>query len=72
MKDIEPKYDEIVEIPWDNRSTVRARVREVYGHSTRHVVVILSPDLSDSVVVEPTTFTVPISDVKRVASQASS
>ena len=43
MKETEPEYGEIVEIPWGNRYTVRARVNEVYGHSVRHAVVILTP-----------------------------
>ncbi len=71
MKDSEPKYDEIVEIPWGNQSTVRAKVREVYGHASRHVVVVLTPDLSDCVVLEDTTLSVPIGDVTRVVSEAS-
>ena len=59
MKNAEPKYGEEVEIPWGNRSTVRATVHEVYGHSKRHVVVILTPEMSDYVVSEPTTFWCP-------------
>ena len=55
MKHTEPKHGDIVEIPWGNRATVRGRVREVYGHSHRHVVVILTPVLSDGVVSEDTT-----------------
>ena len=70
MKDTEPKYDEIVEIPWGNRSTVRAKVREVYGHASRHVVVVRSrAELSDCVVSEDTTLSVPIGDVTRVVSR---
>jgi hypothetical protein len=71
MKDIEPKHGDIVEVPWGNRTTVRARVREVYGDSHRHVVVILTPDLSDGFVSEETTLSVPACDVKSVASQVS-
>ena len=66
MKITEPVYGEIVEMPWGNRSTVRATVHEVYGHSRRHVVVILTPEMSDYVVSEPTTFSVPIAEVKRI------
>jgi hypothetical protein len=69
MKDAEPEYGEIVEIPWGNRHTVRAKVNEVYGHSIRHVVVLLTPELSD-VVAEPTTLSVPVSQVKRVTATA--
>ena len=69
MKETEPQFGELVEIPWGNRYTVRARVNEVYGHSIRHVVVILTPELSD-VVSEPTTLSVPLSKVKRVAAPA--
>lgn len=68
MNDNEPRYDEIVEIPWGNRSTVRAKVREVYGHASRHVVVVLTPELSDCV-AEDTTLSVPIGDVTRVVSE---
>jgi hypothetical protein len=71
VKDTEPKHGDIVEIPWGNRSTVRARVREVYGHASRHVVVVLTPDLSDCIVSEDTTLSVPISDVTLVASEVS-
>ena len=66
MKITEPVYGEQVEIPWGSRSTVRAAVHEVYGHSRRHVVVILTPEMSDYVVSEPTTFSVPIEEVKRI------
>lgn len=59
MKETEPEYGEVVEIPWGNRYTVRAKVNEVYGHSVRHVVVILTPELSD-VVSEPETLSTPI------------
>ena len=71
MKDIEPKYGDIVEIPWGNRATVRGHVREVYGHSLRHVIVILTPGLSSGVVSEDTTLSVPLSDVKPIVSQVS-
>ena len=65
MKETEPEYGEIVEIPWGNRYTVRATVNEVYGHAKRYVVVILTPELSD-VVSEPETLAVPLSKVKRI------
>ena len=71
MKHTEPKHGDIVEIPWGNRATVRGRVREVYGHSHRHVVVILTPVLSDGVVSEDTTLSIPVSEVRPAASQVS-
>ena len=69
MKETEPEYGEIVEIPWGNRYTVRATVNEVYGHAKRYVVVILTPELSD-VVSEPGTLAVPLSKVKRINATA--
>lgn len=69
MKESEPEFGEIVEIPWGNRYTVRATVNEVYGHRTRHVVVILTPELSD-VVAEATTLSIPLSEVKRITTTA--
>ncbi len=69
MKETEPEFGEIVEIPWGNRYTVRATVNEVYGHDKRYVVVILTPELSD-VVSEPETLAVPLSKVKRIDATA--
>ena len=69
-KEHEPEFGEIVEIPWGNRYKVRARVNEVYGHSVRHAVVILTPELSDGMVSEPTTQSIPLSKVRRVATTA--
>lgn len=52
-------------------SEVRGKVVEVYGAPTRrHVVVELSPELSDYIVAEPTTVSLPIDEVKRVAPAA--
>ena len=65
----EPEFGEVVEIPWGNRCTVRATVNEVYGHRTRQAVVILTPELSD-VVSEPTTLSIPLSQVKRITTTA--
>ena len=68
MVGTEPLYDEEVEIPWGPNSSVRATVREVYGQTgRRHVVVLLTPKISSYVVAEPTTLSLPISKVKRVA-----
>ena len=69
MKETEPEFGEIVEIPWGNRHTVRATVNEVYGYARRYVVVMLTPELSD-VVSEPETLAVPLSKVKRVTATA--
>lgn len=68
-KESEPEFGEIVEIPLGNRHTVRARVNEVYGHSFRYAVVILTPELSDGMVSEPTTQAIPLSKVKRVTAK---
>lgn len=56
-----------VSIPW-GLDEVRGRVREVYGSPLRrHVVVELTPELSGSIVDEPTTVTMPIDAVRKVA-----
>jgi hypothetical protein len=61
--------DEVL-IPW-GLDEVRGRVHEVYGIPPRvHVVVELTPVLSGSVVDEPTTVTVPLDAVKKVAPAA--
>ncbi len=61
--------DEVL-IPW-GLDEVRGRVHEVYGTPPRvHVVVELSPELSGSVVDEPTTVTLPLDAVKKVAPAA--
>jgi hypothetical protein len=60
-------YGEEVIIPW-GLEEVRGRVREVYGWPPRvHVVVELTPELSGSIVDEPTTVTMPADAVRRVA-----
>ena len=61
------RFGEEVLIPW-GLDEVRGLVREVYGPPGRlHVVVELRPELSASVVDEPTTVVWPIDEVKRVA-----
>ncbi len=46
---------------------VRARVREVYGQTGhRHVLVLLTPEVSGYVVAEPTTLSLPIGKVRKV------
>lgn len=58
--------DEVI-IPW-GVAEVRGTVREVYGTPPRvHVVVELTPELSGSIVDEPTTVTLPLDAVKKVA-----
>lgn len=67
MKTAEPRYGEIVEIPWGPRGAVCATVHEVYGQpDRRHVVVLLTPEVSGYIVAEPTTLSLHISKVKRV------
>ena len=71
MDNTEPAYGETVEIPWGSRHTVRATVHEVYGHTERrHVVVLLTPEVSGDIVAEPTTLSLPIDKVKREAATA--
>ncbi len=58
--------DEVI-IPW-GVDEVRGTVREVYGTPPRvHVVVELTPELSGSIVDEPTTVALPIDAVRKVA-----
>lgn len=58
--------DEVL-IPW-GLDEVRGRVQEVYGTPPRvHVVVELTPELSGLIVTEPTTVTLPLEAVKKVA-----
>lgn len=60
-------FGEEVLIEWGIEE-VRGRVHEVYGAAPRkYVVVELTPELSGSIVDEPTTVTVPLGSVKKVA-----
>lgn len=62
--------DEVI-IPW-GVSEVRGTVREIYGQPPRiHVVVELTPELSGSIVDEPTTVTIPLDAVRKVATSSS-
>jgi len=71
METTEPLYGEIVRIPWGPRHTVRATVHEVYGQSDRrHVVVLLTPEVSGDIVDKPTTLSLSIAKVTRVAARA--
>ncbi len=61
-------YGDEVIIPWSGHHEVRGTVREVYGTPPRvHVVVVLTPELSGSIVDEPTTVALPIDAVRKVA-----
>ena len=69
MENTELFYDDEVEVPWGPGYRVRARVREVYGQAGhRQVVVLLTPEVSGYVVAEPTTLSLSIDKVRKVAS----
>lgn len=60
-------YGDEVLIPW-GIDEVRGTVHEVYGTPPRvRVVVELTPELSGSIVDEPTTVTLPVDAVRKVA-----
>lgn len=62
--------DEVL-IPWGFEAEVRGTVQEIYGPpARRHVLVLLTPDLSGYVVDEPSTVSIPIDAVKKVAPAA--
>lgn len=62
--------DEVL-IPWGFEVEVRGTVQEIYGPAARrYVVVLLTPDLSGYVVDEPSTVSMPIDAVKKVAPAA--
>lgn len=59
-------FGEEVIIPW-GLDEVRGTVREVYGRPPRvQVVIDLTPELTGSVVDEPTTVTLPLDAVRKV------
>lgn len=61
-------YGDEVEIPWSAVSTVRGTVYDVYGHPDNlQVVVMVMPDESNHLVTEPTTFSLSIEKVTRIA-----
>lgn len=71
MADTELAYGDEVLIPWGFEDDVRGTVQEVYGPSARrHVLVLLTPELSGSVIDEPSTVSMPIDAVKKVAPAA--
>jgi hypothetical protein len=62
--------DEVL-IPWGFGEDVRGTVQEIYGPpARRHVVVLLTPEISGSVVDEPSTVSMPVDAVKKVAPAA--
>jgi hypothetical protein len=62
--------DEVL-IPWGFEVDVRGTVQEVYGPpARRHVVVLLTPEVSGAIVDEPSTVAMPIDSVKKVAPAA--
>lgn len=67
MSDNGLAYGDEVIIPWGLHE-VRGTIREVYGTPPHvHVVVELTPELSGSIVDEPTTVALPIDAVRKVA-----
>lgn len=71
MANAELAYGDEVLIPWGFEDDVRGTVQEIYGPpARRHVVVLLTPELSGSVVDEPSTVSMPIDAVKKVAPAA--
>lgn len=59
--------DEVL-IPWGFEDDVRGTVQEIYGPpGRRHVVVLLTPGLSGAIVDGPSTVSMPIDAVKKVA-----
>ena len=63
-------YGEKVIIPW-GVDEVHATVVEIYGPpAQRSVVVQLTPELSDFVVDEPTTISMPLDSLRSAASAA--
>lgn len=71
MSDTELAYGDEVLIPWGMGNDVRGTVHEIYGpQGRRHVVVVLTPEVSGSVVDEPSTVSMPIDTVRKIAPAA--
>lgn len=71
MANTDLRYGDEVLIPWGPATEVRGTVQEVYGPpARRHVVILLTPELTGSVVDEPSTVSMPIDAVKKVAPAA--
>jgi hypothetical protein len=69
MADSDLQYGDVVVVPWGLESDVQGTVQEIYGPaSRRHVVILLSPDVSGPVVDEPTTVSLPLDAVRKVSS----
>lgn len=61
---------EIVLVPWGFEVDVRGTVQEIYGPpARRHVIVLLSPEVSGGIVDEPSTVSIPLSAVKRITTR---
>lgn len=70
MANTELAYGDEVLVSWGFED-VRGRVQEVYGPpARRHVVVLLTPELSGDIVDEPSTVSLPLDAVTKVASVA--
>lgn len=70
MTEEELSYGDEVAIDW-GLDEVHGTVHEVYGPpGRRHVVIMLSPEVSGDIVSEPTTVSVPLDAVKRIAPAA--
>lgn len=71
MANEELAFGDEVLIPWGFEEDVRGAVQEVYGPpARRHVVVLLTPEVSGAIVDEPSTVSMPIDAVKKVAPAA--
>jgi hypothetical protein len=71
MADPDLRYGDEVLIPWGPSTEVRGTVHEVYGPpDRRHVLVLLTPQLTGTVIDEPSTVSLPIAAVKKVAPAA--
>lgn len=71
MPSTELAFGDEVLIPWGFEDDVRGTVQEVYGPpARRHVVVLLTPELSGDIVDEPSTVSMPIGAVKKAAPAA--
>jgi hypothetical protein len=63
----EPQIGERVLVKWGPDAQVMAEVMEVYGpDARRHVLVLLTPEVSDDVVDQPTTLALPMYAVEQV------
>jgi hypothetical protein len=71
MAKIDLMFGDQVLIPWGFEDYVRGTVQEVYGPpARRHVVVLLTPEVSGTIVEEPSTVSMPIDAVKKAAPAA--